>query len=145
MIQATMQTESKLFSQPALLYIGMVLAISGSLWAQGGASVSGKVSDPTGASVPGATVTVKSMETGATRVAGTDDGGNFRAVALPVGPQEIRVEKTGFKAAVRTGIDLAVGQDAVVNLTLEVGERAQTITVTGDASIVNTTTCAVSG
>jgi hypothetical protein len=46
---------------------------------------------------------------------------------------------------VRTGINLAVGQDAVVNLTLEVGESAQTITVTGEAPIVNTTTSAVSG
>jgi hypothetical protein len=51
--------------------------------------------------VPGATVTVKSTETSATRVAGTDESGNFHAAALPVGPQEIRVEKTGFKAGVR--------------------------------------------
>src|SRR5215472_7974069 len=135
MIRATMPTASKPISSPALLCIGM--AVAGSLWAQGGASVSGRVSDSTGASVPGATVTVKSLENGATRVALTDDGGNFYAVALPVGPQEIRVEKMGFKSAVRTGIDLAVGQDAVVHLTLEVGERAETITVTAEAPLVN--------
>jgi hypothetical protein len=88
---------------------------------------------------------VKSLETDATRVALTDDGGNFYAIALPVGPQEIRVEKTGFKSAVRTGIDLAVGQNALVHLTLEVGERAQTITVTAEAPLVNTTTSSVSG
>jgi hypothetical protein len=121
------------------------MALALSLWAQGGASVSGKVSDSTGASVPGAMVTVKSIETGATRVTLTDDGGNFHAAALPVGPQEVRVEKVGFKAAVRTGIDLAVGQDALVRLTLEVGESAQTIIVTGEAPIVNTTTSSVSG
>jgi hypothetical protein len=122
----------------------LALTASAPLWAQG-AGVSGKVSDSTGATVPGATVTVTSTETGSTRVVGTDDGGNFRAVALAVGPAEIRAEKTGFKAAVRIGIDLAVGQDAVVNLTLEVGESAQTITVTGEAPIVNTTTSSVSG
>ena len=143
MIQASMPTALKLISSRGLLCIGMALPLS--LWAQSSASVSGKVSDSTGASVPGAIVTVKSMETGAARVAVTDDGGNFRAVALSVGPQEIRVEKTGFKAAVRAGIDLAVGQDAVVQLRLEVGERAQTVTVTGEAPIVNTTTSSVSG
>jgi hypothetical protein len=95
--------------------------------------------------VPGATVTVKSLETGAARVTFTDDGGSFYAVALPVGPQEIRVEKMGFQSAVRTGIDLAVGQDAAVHLTLEVGERTQTITVTAEASLVNTTTSSVAG
>ena len=130
MIQAKIQTP-KLFSQRALLGIGMTLALSGSLRAQG-ASVSGKVSDSTGASVPAASVTVKSTETGATRLTITDEGGNFHANALPLGPQEIRVEKAGFKAAVRTGIDL-VGQEAAVNFTLEVGESAQSITVSGEA------------
>src|SRR5215472_2115083 len=143
MIRATMPTASKPISSPALLCIGM--AVAGSLWAQGGASVSGRVSDSTGASVPGASITVKSLESGATRIALTDDGGNFYAVGIPVGPQEIRVEKMGFKSAVRTGIDLAVGQDAVVHLTFEVGERTETITVTAEAPLVNTTTSSVSG
>jgi hypothetical protein len=114
-------------------------------WAQSSPGISGKVLDPSGASVPGASVTVKSVETGATRAVATDESGSFRVVALPVGPQEVRVEKTGFKTAVRTGIDLAVGQDAVVNLTLEVGPVAETVIVTGENPIVNTTTFAVSG
>ena len=143
MIQATMPKVPTSISLPALVCIGTALSLS--LWAQGGASVSGTVSDSTGASVPGAVVTLKSVETGATRVAVTDDDGDFHAVALPVGPQEIRVEKRGFKAAVRNGIDLVVGQDAVVHLTLEVGESAQTVTVASEAPIVNTTMSSVSG
>ena len=59
--------------------------------------------------------------------------------------QEVKVEKTGFKAAVRTGINLEVGQDAVVSLRLEVGEIAQSVTVLADAPLVNTTTSSVSG
>ncbi|HLK51177.1 MAG TPA: carboxypeptidase regulatory-like domain-containing protein [Bryobacteraceae bacterium] len=113
--------------------------------AQVTASISGKVEDAAGVGVMGATVTVKSLETGAARVAVTDDMGNFRALSLPVGPQEVKAEKSGFKSVVRTGINLAVGQEAVVNLRLEVGDLVQQVTVTADAPVVNTTTAAISG
>ncbi len=95
--------------------------------------------------VGGATVTVKSLETGAERRTTTDEAGNFRILALPLGPQEVRAEKRGFKAAVRTGISLKVRQQAVVNLQLEVGEFVQQVTVHEESSVVNTTTSAVSG
>jgi hypothetical protein len=95
--------------------------------------------------VDGAKVTVKILETGATRVATTDEAGNFRVLSLPLGPQELRAEKKGFRAAVRMGIDLKVGQEAVVNLRLEVGELIQQVTVLEEAPVVNTTTASVSG
>jgi hypothetical protein len=98
-----------------------------------------------GMSVGAATVTVKSLETGATRVAATDDTGSFKIFSLPVGPQEVKAEKTGFKTAVRLGINLAVGQDAVIDFRLELGEFAQQVTVTAEAPVVNTTTSSVSG
>jgi hypothetical protein len=112
-------------------------------WAQ--ASISGRVEDATGASVAGATITVKNLETGATRVVTTDDTGTYKAVALPVGPQEVKAEKAGFKAAVRTGIDLIVAQVAQINLRLEVGEFTQIVTVTEDTPVVNTSTASVAG
>jgi hypothetical protein len=115
------------------------------LWAQVTASISGRVEDATGAAVSGATVTVKSLETGASRAVTTGESGNFRVVSLPLGRQEVRVEKVGFKAAVRTGISLELGQEAVVNLQLEVGEFAQQVVVSAGAPIVNTTTASVSG
>jgi hypothetical protein len=114
-------------------------------WAQVAATISGRVEDASGAGVGGATVTVKSLETGATRIASTDFTGNFRVLSVSVGAQEVRAEKTGFKTAVRTGIHLAVGQEAVVNLRLEVGEFAQQVTVLAEVPLVNTTTAAVSG
>jgi len=127
------------------LALVLPLLISLSAWAQVGASISGKVEDPTGGPVRGATVTVKSEETGATRVVMTDENGNYRILSLPVGPEEVKAEATGFKAEVRTGINLTVGQEAVVNLRLEVGEIVQQVTVAADAPVVNTTTATVAG
>src|SRR5215467_2685754 len=72
--------------------------------AQVTATVSGRVEDATGASVGGAIVTVKSLETGTTRTVTTDEVGNYRVVSVGVGTQEIRGEKPGFRSAVRTGI-----------------------------------------
>jgi Carboxypeptidase regulatory-like domain/TonB-dependent Receptor Plug Domain len=108
-------------------------------------SISGRIEDPSGSPVTDATVTVESLETGARRVVKTGADGEFLATALPLGPQEVKVEKTGFKEAVRTGIRLEVGQDAVVNVQLEVGDLEQRVTVSADASMVNTTTSPVSG
>jgi hypothetical protein len=108
-------------------------------------SVSGRVLDPTGSAVPDATVTVTSAETGAARVLQTDQAGNYRVLSLPVGPYEIQAEKTGFKVALRQGINLAVGQAAVVDLPLEVGAVAEQVTVTAEAPVVNTTTASISG
>jgi hypothetical protein len=109
------------------------------------AAISGKVEDASGAMISGATVTVKSVETGATRVVMTDDTGSFKALSLPLGPQEVKAEKAGFKTEVRTGINLEVGQDAVVNLQLQVGDFVQQVNVSEEAPVVNTTTSPVSG
>ncbi len=114
-------------------------------FAQTAATISGRVEDSSGGAVAAASVTVKSLETGATRTVITNDAGNFRVTSLPLGPQEVRAEKKGFHAAVRTGINLEVGQDAVVNLRLDVGDFVQQVTVSGDTPVVNTTTAAVSG
>src|SRR5580658_3306299 len=108
-------------------------------------AISGKVEDSSGAGIGGATVTVKSLETGATRVVTTDDAGDFKALSLPLGPQEVKAEKTGFRTQVRTGIKLEVGQEAVVNLQLHVGDFVQQVTVSEEVPVVNTTTAPVSG
>jgi hypothetical protein len=129
----------------AILLIGIAALGARTSWAQVTAAISGKVEDATGAAIRGANVTVKSLETGATRVSTSDDQGNFRILSLPLGPQEVTVAKTGFKEAVRTGIDLAVGQEAVVNLRLEIGEIAQQVTIVEETPVVNITTSAVSG
>src|SRR5689334_13347539 len=123
----------------------LVAAAAQPLWAQATATVSGRVEDATGAVVSGATVTVKSLETGATRVVTTNDAGNYTAISVPVGGQEVRAEKEGFKTAVRSGVNLRIGQEAVVNLRLEVGEVRQEVRVVAEVPVVNLTTSQVSG
>lgn len=138
------ESHSKLARIFAVVFLGVMLC-AGTAYAQVSSTISGTVKDAAGASVAEAIVTVKSTETGARRITTTDDEGNFRVLSLPVGPQELKAEKQGFKIALRTGINLEVGQEVVVNLTLEVGELLQQITVSGDVPLVNTTTAQVSG
>jgi hypothetical protein len=123
----------------------LMLALASHAQAQIAAAISGQVKDASGAAVRDATVTVRSLESGIARVSTTDASGSFIFLSLPLGPHEVKVEKTGFKAADRTGVNLEVGQQAVLSLQLEVGDIAQTITVSEDAPVVNTTPNSISG
>jgi hypothetical protein len=109
------------------------------------AAISGHVEDRSGGGVGGAMVKVRSLETGATREVTTDESGNYRLLSLAVGAQELTVEKAGFRAVKETGIRLAVGQQAVVNLKLEIGEVVQQTEVVANIPLVNLTTQPVSG
>ncbi len=118
---------------------------AGRLDAQVFAALSGTVTDPSGAIVQGATVKVRDLDTGAVRTVITDASGRYRASALPVGQYEVRAEKPGFTAAIRTGLRLVVGQEAAVNLALPLGDTSQQITVNADAAPVNVSTNDISG
>jgi hypothetical protein len=121
------------------------LAISQSASGQVTAAISGSIEDASGTGVRGVAVILKSLETGATRTVTTDDTGDFRALSLPIGPYQVKAEKTGFKTEVRNGVNLVVGQEAVVRLRLEIGDLAQEVTVSEEIPVVNTTTSSVSG
>src|SRR5260370_17186497 len=110
--------------------IVLILANSNIGFAQVTASMTGRVEDASGATIPETNVTVTSLETGATRTVTSDEGGAYQVLSLPVGRYDIKAEKTGFKAAVETGINLVVGHQAVVNLKLEVGAFGDQLTVT---------------
>jgi len=128
-----------------ILFCIAILVSAAPVFAQVGGAISGRVEDGSGAGVGEATVTVKSLETGASRTVETTPEGYFRVLALPLGQQELRVEKASFKPAIRKGVQLAVGQEAVVNVSLDLGELTQEVAVIEDAPLVNTTTAAVSG
>ncbi len=113
-------------------------------WAQVTAAISGRVEDASGAAVSGATVTVTDVTTGATRVVTSDATGNYRVLALRIGPHAVSVEKTGFETDI-TLVHLDVGEEAVLNLHLTVGQEMQEITVSETTPVVNTTTASVSG
>jgi len=99
----------------------------------------GVVKDTSGAVVPGANVTIQSVETNEARNAVTDSSGAYRVPALPVGHYQIKVEHGEFKTETQTGLNLEVGQEAVVDFTLQVGTTEQQVQVTGEAQQVNTT------
>jgi hypothetical protein len=126
--------------------IGLIALGSGLVFAQGStAAILGVVRDTTGALVPGVSVTAKQTDTGLTRTAVSDEYGGYNMQLLPVGPYELTAELPGFKQQVRRGINLVVGQQAVVNLTLEVGGVAEQVTVTEEVALVNTTLSSTSG
>src|SRR3989442_6244168 len=109
------------------------------------ATILGVVKDTSGALVPGVSITVKHTESGLTRTVVSGERGGYNVLLLPVGAYEITTIMPGFKQVVRSGINLVVGQEAVVDLTLEVGAAAEQVTVSEEAPLVNTTTASTSG
>src|SRR2546430_91231 len=109
------------------------------------ASITGTVRDSSGAVLPGATVIAKQTDSGLTRTVISSENGAFSIELLPIGPYEITTILPGFKQETRKGVNLAVGQQAVINLTLEVGAAAESVTVTDEAPIVNATLSSTSG
>ncbi len=107
-------------------------------------TILGNVSDQSKAPLPGATITLKNLDTGQTRSLVTDQAGNYRAPGLGLGSYEVRAELSGFQPKVRTGIALTVGREAVVDFALGLASVTETIVVQGEASTVNTTESTVS-
>ncbi|MFN7920304.1 MAG: carboxypeptidase-like regulatory domain-containing protein [Bryobacteraceae bacterium] len=102
------------------------------------AVLTGIVKDSTGAVVPNTKVTAINTGTNLSRQATTDESGTFRIAALNPGPYTVEAESQGFKKATVSGIVLEVGQQARVDVELQVGEVTQTLEVSGRAALVNT-------
>lgn len=118
-----------------------VLLAAVSLFAQGTTSrVVGTVTDPSGALVPGATITLTNEATNVSFTTQTTSTGAYVFDSVQVGTYKVAVEKQGFKTFVSTGNALTIGQPMTVNVELQVGEVAQTVQVTGAAQLVQTST-----
>ncbi|HTC63903.1 MAG TPA: carboxypeptidase regulatory-like domain-containing protein [Candidatus Saccharimonadales bacterium] len=113
--------------------------------AQVSASISGRVTDPTGAIVSTAAVVAKNVETGITRSTVTDEAGLYWVPSLTVGEYEVHVTKQGFQEQVRSGIHLVVGQQATVDVALQVGQVTEQVKVSADAPVVSVTPTDISG
>jgi len=135
-------------SAPALV-LGMIAClflVSHSGFAQGfTATVTGSVKDASGAVLEGALITATHIESGQKRTAFADAAGSYTLPSLAVGAYEVTAEKAGFKQEVRRGIHLAVAQEAVIDLTLQVGNVEQRVTVMAETPLVNTTLASTSG
>ena len=101
----------------------------------GAANIAGVVTDDSGAALPGVTVTITNTATGRAQSIVTGGEGRYRAVTLQPGPYEVVAELQGF-ATVRRAATLVVGADATLDVTLGVAALAETITVSGEAPLI---------
>jgi hypothetical protein len=102
------------------------------------ASITGTVTDPSGAAVTGAAVTATSQERGVTYPAESNDSGLYRIAQLPVGTYSLKVEKSGFASVSHPAFVLTLNQVARVDVTMKVGQTSETVEVTGSAPILET-------
>ncbi|MGI8745725.1 MAG: TonB-dependent receptor domain-containing protein [Bryobacteraceae bacterium] len=128
-------------SLPVSRLLYLVLLVTAFAWSQSSytAAVRGTVSDPSGAAVPGAKVTLTEAERGIAHGMSTDQEGRYFLTALPPGKYTLLVEAGGFKRYARTSIQLAVQQQATLDIKLQVGDIATTIEVQSTAPLLNTT------
>ncbi|MGH9338462.1 MAG: carboxypeptidase regulatory-like domain-containing protein, partial [Acidobacteriota bacterium] len=128
----------------ALAAAGVILSIllaQSSLFAQyTTASLGGTVADETGAVIPGAEVTATNIDTGLTETKVTDDRGAYLFPRLPTGNYKLIVGLPGFRTYVQSGIRLAVNRVATQNITLQVGEITEQVTVQAGAELLETRT-----
>jgi len=119
--------------------LAAILVFSGALCAQvHTASLTGLVTDPTGAVVADARVVVKNKATNVEQTAATGDSGYYVFPTLMVGQYDVTVEKSGFKKAVAPDVVLAVGQKGRLDFTLEIGRLEESVTVEARAPLLST-------
>jgi len=125
----------------AISFIALLTFFAGNLQAQSDtSSISGSVTDSQGAVLGGATVTLSNAEKGFSRTVQTNDSGTYNFAAVPPDTYSVEVEKSGFKKSVQTNVIAPVGKPVEVNVKLEIGNVAETVTVTTNTveSLINT-------
>src|SRR5262245_47905061 len=122
------------------LVVGMIVALPVAGYAQDSTMI-GTVTDSTGGVLPGVTVTATNIESGHTFVAIADERGNFR-LAVRIGNYRITTELSGFTTVSRS-LQVLVGQEVVVNFQMAPATLQETVTVTGEAPLIDTTTSTV--
>ena len=120
----------------ALLSV-LVLALAAFAQVQNG-QFTGTVTDPSGAAIPNAKVTVTNLGTNLSVSANTNQTGNFTATQLPVGTYKLTVEAPGFKTASNTNVALSAGTIAHVDFKMQLGQAKEVVEVSGEVAAVNT-------
>ena len=121
-----------------VLWAGLLVCAPAAWGQEVTATITGTVTDASGAAIVGATVTAKSAERGTVFKDVSNDAGIYRISQLPVGSYDLRVEKDGFQAAKYPTFTLVLNQIARVDVQLTVGAVSQTVEVTGSAPILKT-------
>src|SRR5581483_9755477 len=104
------------------------------------ATVVGSVTDPTGAMIANAEITVTNVHTGVARKSLTNEAGSYEIALLPVGVYNIAAEQKGFKRAEQNNFNLDAGQRAKIDLVLQIGDAKESVTVNAAASLLSTQT-----
>jgi len=107
-------------------------------------TILGTITDASGAVLPGVTISVKNVDTSQARTIVSDSAGRYRVPLLQPGRYEVTVQLSGFQTMVRSGITVTVGQQAVVDARLSLGNVSESITVEGAAPLVETTNGTIS-
>jgi hypothetical protein len=123
----------------AVAFAFVLIATSTAFAQSTGATLQGTITDEQGAVMPGATVVITNVETGWTRDAVTDERGWYRATALQPGNYAVRVTLQGFATQIRQGLTITIGQEANVNFALRLAGLEESLTVTAEAPLVETT------
>jgi hypothetical protein len=129
-----------------LVLIAGILLISASLSAQSNQGrIQGTVRDQSGGTIAGATVTVTDVLKGVSRTLTTDEAGDYAAPNLDPSTYRVRVEYKGFKTFDREGLDVGVGQEARIDITMQTGAQNQTVVITEAIPLVETTSATLTG
>ncbi len=128
------------YLQSATWLLSSVLAFLPASWAGAGGSISGSIKDISGAAVAGASITLVNTESGIQQSKTSDDHGLFAFPSLPVGSYVLQVTHSGFKPYRRTAIALDSGSALLLNVTLQVGERSDVVTVSDSTVHLETNT-----
>lgn len=123
----------------SLLVLAMTLGLSLGAWGQATTSLRGAVTDPSGAAIPGAAVTITNTATNTVRRTATDRDGRYTFAAVLPGTYTLQVRAHGFSTFVRNNLPLQVSLPASVNVSLKVGQVSSTVEVTSAAPLLNTT------
>src|SRR5580693_8052302 len=131
--------------RPRLLFILSLALLPACEWSQSQlATVSGAVTDKSGAVILRASVVIVNQGTGLEQSTGTDTAGSYHFSGLPAGTYTIRAEDQGFQTQVREGVALVSGSESVIDFSLTVGDLRQQVTVNANASGIDSTTSTVS-
>jgi outer membrane receptor protein involved in Fe transport len=123
-----------------LIVVGLCLVCSRLLFSQStGGRILGRVSDPTGAVLAGVKVTATNEATGVPREAQTNDSGDYGFPQVPVGTYTLSFDLTGFKTNIRKGVLVDLNQIVILNSTMQIGGTKETVEVSSEAPIVDTT------
>lgn len=122
----------------------MLCVLSRPLMAQSTGSLNGTVTDPTGAAVPNAKVSATNTATGVTSSTQTDSAGAYLFPSLPIGAYRMEVAASGFQKATISNLKLPVATSVTQNVQLKVGGASESIEITADAAILETTTNSMS-